>query len=57
MITQFVAHFQATNKDIPNKLRVCSKISAGKNPLEYSGWIRPILATKTASGISAGWNS
>jgi S-adenosylmethionine synthetase len=38
-------------------LRVCSKISAGKNPLEYSGWIRPILATKTASGISAGWNS
>jgi S-adenosylmethionine synthetase len=38
-------------------IRVCSKISAGKNPLEYSGWIRPILATKTASGISAGWNS
>jgi S-adenosylmethionine synthetase len=39
------------------QIRVCSKISAGKNPLEYSGWIRPILATKTASGISAGWNS
>jgi S-adenosylmethionine synthetase len=42
---------------ILGRLRVCSKISAGKNPLEYSGWIRPILATKTASGISAGWNS